>query len=458
MKMKNTLLILTVFLLAFLVLPTFLIAADDSADYVVVVSEETAQDAAWSEVVDALVEKHDAQLLTYDPETLVEDVLPALRSTFPRYACFVAKPEDAGKDFVASVHQLTRQLDDDPYADLFWGVLSGYDADAAMLIVNETEPLVVENVLSATDVELSMFTEGVCYDELVAGHSTIKTPGEDPETQTVPTDTTKLLVDGLNGDADLFITSGHATESNWMIGFRYRNGFFVCNEGTIYGRDTEQELFPVDSDHARVFLPIGNCLMGHINGPDCMALAYMRSAGIRQMIGYTVPTWFGYAGWGVLDYYIEQPGRYTLTEAFFANHQALIHKLDSLEESDPSYRGMLHDRDVVGMYGDPAWSAKLADNPNRAWEQVLLTDGNQYTLIVQPNLGEATFEPINVNGSQRGGRPIIHWLPNRVENVEITKGAELDPVVTDNFILIPNPGTCDPEKDYGITFTADLIE
>ncbi len=67
--------------------------------------------------------------------------------------------------------------------------------------------------------------------------------------------------------------------------------------------------------------------MGHIDGPDAMALAWMNSGGVRQMIGYTVLTWYGYAGWDCLDYFVEQPGRYTMAEAFFANQQALIHRL-----------------------------------------------------------------------------------------------------------------------------------
>ena len=49
-------------------------------------------------------------------------------------------------------------------------------------------------------------------------------------------------------------------------------------------------------------------------------------AGVRQMIGYTVPTWSGYAGWGLLDYFLEQPGRFTLCEAFHANGHALVHR------------------------------------------------------------------------------------------------------------------------------------
>ena len=55
-----------------------------------------------------------------------------------------------------------------------------------------------------------------------------------------PDDTTKALVDTLNVDqVQLFVTSGHATERDWQIGFRYRNGQFVSRDGALIGVDTE---------------------------------------------------------------------------------------------------------------------------------------------------------------------------------------------------------------------------
>ena len=112
-----------------------------------------------------------------------------------------------------------------------------------------------------------------------------------------------------------------------MLGFRYRNGFWKCRAGQLFGEDTHGARFDVQSTNPKVFLPVGNCLMGHIDGPDAMALAYMKSAAVRQMAGYVLPTWYGYQGWGLLDYFVEQPGRYTLTEAFHANNIALVHRL-----------------------------------------------------------------------------------------------------------------------------------
>jgi len=55
---------------------------------------------------------------------------------------------------------------------------------------------------------------------------------------------------------------------------------------------------------------------------------------------------------------------------------------------------------------------------------------------------------VNTNGSQRGGRPIVQWLPQRLVDVEIVAGAEWHPVVTDDFVLVPLPAadSSDPVK------------
>jgi hypothetical protein len=109
------------------------------ASYAVVVKKSTAEDARWEKVVAALKTKHNASIITYDAS--VDESLDALKPEFPRYTCFVAKPEDAGRTFVAQVHQLTRKLDDDPYTDTFWGILTGYDADNALAIASHSRSL-----------------------------------------------------------------------------------------------------------------------------------------------------------------------------------------------------------------------------------------------------------------------------------------------------------------------------
>ena len=253
----------------------------------------------------------------------------------------------------------------------------------------------------------------------------------------------------------------------------------------MYGVPTQGERFEIRSPRPRVYLPIGNCLMGHIDGPDAMALAWMNDVGVRQMIGYTVLTWYGYGGWGVLDYFVEQPGRYTLTEAFHANHHALIHRLDTcydgivtttvrpgardIPAAPPNQagidlgltafdaRGLLWDRDTVAFYGDPAWTARMAPR-STAYNQTLTVSGDTYTLTITPQRGMQSFSPISTNGAQRGWRPIIELLDHRIRDVHIVAGQELKPVITDEFVLVPNPRVVDQSRNYQIVFTATRID
>jgi zinc protease len=453
-----------------------------ASDYAVIVSQKTAADAKWKPVVAALVDAHHGQTIFYDSD--VATTLPALQKQMPRYACFVAQPDEASQEFVAAVHHLTRRLNGDPYTDCFWGIVTGYDADAALRIAKHQEPLVIHKAAGATEIALDMCDQGIWYCELDKTRAMEKRPGSSPAALPREQDSTKELAALLNDyHADLFITSGHASEHDWMIGFRYRNGFFRCSDGVVYGLNTKNEKFPIHSDNPKVYLPVGNCLMGHVDGRDCMALAYMNSAGVDQMIGYTVPTWYGYAGWGMLDYFVEQPGRYTCAEAFVASENALVHRLAvyfpellkvedgvnyrgpvnvsaeakaaGLNEQDG--RGLLYDRDVLAFYGDPAWSAKMAPRPV-AWDQTLSAHDGVYTFDIKPNRGAATFDPINTNGAQRGHRPIIQFFPKRLGNVELMDGGDLKPVITEGFILLPNPGKCDPGRTYRVTFRAKAVE
>ncbi len=463
---------------------TFICAQSVGADYSVVVSKETQNDPDWKKVVDVLLEKHaPASVVIWDES--VNEALETLRQQHPRYTCFVAKPSEAGRQFVADVHQMTRRFDDDPYTDTRWGILTGFDAKNALAIASHEKPLVVNLVASGTEIALEMCKRGIWYDELVKHKTVSKEAGGQAKQERGPGDTTRALADTLTEDAaDLFVTSGHATERDWQIGYRYKNGSFRTKSGQMFGVTSDNDRFRIRSPNPKVYLPIGNCLMGHIDGPDAMALAWMNDVGVRQMLGYTVLTWYGYGGWGVLDYFVEQPGRYTLGEAFHANHHALIHRLDTyfdgivsdeladrraIPQSPPNQagkaigltpfdsRGLLWDRDTVAFYGDPAWEAKMAEG-EKAYGQELAIEGDVYTLTITPNRGSRSFEPVNTNGAQRGWRPIVELLDHRIGEIKLLAGQEWKPVITDDFILVPNPRVVQPDKTYQVKFTATKID
>lgn len=451
------------------------------ANYSVVVSQETAKNEKWAKIVSVIREKHSAEVLYFKKS--VEESLPALRKSFPRYACFIARPEETSKDFVKAIHRMTRRLDTDPYTDLFWGILTGHDAENALTVAKTSDPLVIRNSLACTEIALDRCERGKWFCELRKGHGVTKEQGGDIKDIKLPQDTTSRFVRELNeGKPDLFVTSGHATERDLQLGFRYRNGVFRCKDGSLFGSDLSGKRHAVNSPNPKVYMPIGNCLMGHLDGPDSMAAAFLESAGVRQMMGYVEVTWYGYMGWGCLDYFIEQPGRYSFTEAFFANHHALIHRLETCFPKNDSQsnakvtvhsrkpsayarklrlgsndtRGLLFDRDIVAFYGDPAWQAKMADG-KRNWKQALTRKGDEYSFSITPTLGSASYAPVNENGVQRGYRPFITFFDQRLAKAEIVSGQELNPVITDTFILVPNPPSNKPARPIEVVFRAKEI-
>ncbi len=441
--------------------------------YAVIMSEAVSADPEWNAAAEALEKRHGGNFAVrkFVWKEKPSEVTAALSEFQPRYAGFVARPEEAGRDFVVSVHQMMRRLDEDPYTDAIWGILTGFEASDAVRMT-QWKPTVISKAAGGTSIPLEFFDSGIWYDEGKQGRYVVKESGKAPEDRTDgPADSTAKLAEAIDG-TQLMVTSGHATEKDWQPGYSYRNGCFRSKNGELFGVPLEGERIPVKSEDPKIWLASGNCLIGHISDRDCMALAMIHSAHVDMMVGYTVPTWFGFMGWGIQDYYFEQAGRFTLAEAFFANNQALTHKLDRLVPGLPALmnkaadgsgkiglppemrdaymtqmkagmtlRGLMFDRDVVALYGDPAWENALAER-EYGWTQTLESkpaeDGKTlWTLTITPKAGENSFALVNGNGSQRGGRPIFVFLPERVKNIQLLRGTELDPVAADDFILVP---------------------
>ena len=441
--------------------------------YAIIASPKVLDDADWAKVVESLKAKRSEEFNVSVIRRETDDAAFAeLGKIFPKYACFVVTSEEATKANLATIWQKTRALDDDPYGDVIWGVITGYDA-ADALRMTQTQDRPTTKVAAGTSIALCYFDEGIAYDELKKNLKRVKKPGAAPEiTMDAPDDTTRALAESLDG-AHLFVASGHATQRNWMIGFTYRNGYFVSQDGKLFGKpSTGEDPFEITASGSKIYLASGNCLIGDIDGKDAMALALMHSANVDQMVGYVVPTWFGYMGWGVQDYYIEQPGRFTLAEAFFANNQALLSLLEEAEAAEngdaatPSklpkgaklssryVEGLEYDRDVVALYGDPAWRNALAEQES-GWAQTLKSEKTEdgrtlWTFTVEPKKGDKSFELIDPNGSERGARPFFQFFPTRVADPQIVSGAEFNPVVVDNFILVPQTEKTTPDKPIAI--------
>lgn len=437
--------------------------------YAVVVSRRTYTDPGWRVVVDALVEKHRASVVIHPGD--VQEARGELAAIFPRHACFVAQHHEANRQYVISVHRLTRALDEDPYGDVRWGILTGYEAGDALRVARRDEPLVVRRFGAGCGFNLDLFEQGVEYSELDRGTMWRKKPGEEKEKRTCPADATRDIVVMLNEyRPDYFMTSGHATTRDWQIGFRFRGGQFRCENGQLYGLDLEGKRFDVNSPNPKIYTCTGNCLMGLVDGEQAMALAWMHSAGVHQMVGYVVSTWYGFGGRCEKDLFLAQQGRFTLAESFFLHNQTLLHRLETQHpkvarigldrwdiEKDPSalselarkYRlssrdelGLLWDRDTVVLYGDPAWEARLAPQMDPQWDQDLTR-----------RAGRFRFE-ITVRSKGTWHTPPTAFLPFRVKDVVVTSGAALEPLITDDFILVPLKGPRSPGDTVIVEFTA----
>jgi zinc protease len=411
--------------------------------YAVLVSRQTLADPGWEKVVAALVAAHGAKVVPF--EASVAETRSTLVVTAPRHLCWVARPDELGPGPVYRMHALANGLDEDPYPDCRWGIITGRSPNDALRLVAPA-PLVIRNVGASTAFAAECVEQGWWFDEFKAGERWIKEAGGEARRADGAKDSTADIAARLNeGKTDLWITSGHATEENWEPGYRYRNGTFVHRGGVVTGKALDGSLHPVRSPNPKVYLPIGNCLMGNIPGKaDCMGLAYLSTAGVRTMVGYVVPTWFGYAGWGVLDYFLEQPGRFTVSEAWLANHHALIWRLAEAKAGRApagDVRGLQFDRDKTVLYGDPKWDARLAPGTRRWGETLREVAPGEWEWVVTPAAGAQTFEPVNTNGSQRGGRPLVTFLPRHAAGWEILQGAEHGLVAADDFLLLPNPGT-----------------
>ena len=250
----------------------------------------------------------------------------------------------------------------------------------------DQEPLSIGRVVANCSVDLEKFGAGVWYSDFDKGVSYCKSFSFQkslPTKEVCPDDTTELIVQEISEErqrdvnsaekgVDMIISGGHTTKNVWNIAYCFSGGKFLCNRGQLYGSMLIGKCIDVHrSKSPKILSAAGNCLMGHIANEHSMALGWMHSANVVQMVSYIEPTWAEHDQWGVHKYFVNNPGLMTFTEAFFANQQSFLHELHSKygHSNDQSgictslfYTRLLYDRDNVVFYGDPAWRAQLETN------------------------------------------------------------------------------------------------
>ena len=465
-----------------------------SPEYVVLASESVNQDKAWREVVDALAEKHDASVVLFKSSPC--ETLESLQALQPRYVAIVDVPENIGRDYVIEFHHTSRDIDSDIYADFMWGIITGYDADAAMRMVNNsTEPLVVKDAV-ATIMELNSakwFDNYAWVDDHTKGLWGEKR-GRDAEIKSdmvAPEQVLRKFTDlYAEFDPDLIVTAAHATQKN--LEMPYSLGNLKPRDGKLYAEDrfTKEEWDLQNSGKRRVYAAVGNCLIGDMNNTkESMAAAWLNGSNAATMIGYVVTTWHGRNGWGALKYWVTNPSRYTLAQATFINQQDFLHQqnewypqlinekyryegkfreelttaadrlsevlgrevdLDNAEDWDMV--GFWHDRDVLVYYGDPKWQINLQSVAGDEDYTVrsFMRDGKYVVKVVT---GES-FSLEKMRGDKFKQEhvldlPFSYIFPARLSSPRLAEGQEWKVALDENFVLVYN-AEFEPNSTYEI--------
>lgn len=452
------------------------VAAGKTDGYVVATSEAASGDSEWRAVVDALAKRHKAEVIVY--ENHPDELLAQLQALQPRYLAVVDKPEHLDRDFVIRGHKLSRRIDSDIYADYLWGIITGYTAaDAMQMVERSSRPYTIRTALNTTgELSGSPLFDHIAYigDGGTQGEWGEKKPGEtELQRHTVGRwDVLDKWVEKYKEiDPDLLITSSHATERNLEMPFSLGN--LKARGGRLYADFLTPE-FLDGTNHPRVYFPAGNCLIGNIDRDrESMAIGWLSGMDATAMVGYVVPTWYGRNGWGGLKYWASNPGRLTLAQAVYLNQQAMLTAEEQFnpkmldidypfDKSDLMQRdefvrlyteatgqrpvkdceGHVYDRDVVVLYGDPAWDVKLRSTEPAGYKVDFRTKGKkcEITITTDSDFRESYVKGKGIKEEHVNDIPFAIYFPKRLHNPRLAENQPWKVALAEDFILIFGPG------------------
>jgi len=432
--------------------------------YAIVVSNATNNDPDWRAVVDTLYYKYrrDAQVFVWNSS--VNEVRDALASYKPDFVAFVCRPAvEATETFIRTVHQMTRQLDADPYGDAVWSIITGYEAADAMRAIRSN--LVVKTTVGGICLS-NPYPPNPPYRLLYQGIGTFETEGgphvrysfndgtvlDTMDPGHIATDRTVTFANWLNqetlnitlpghpelrGDFDMFVTSGHANVNEWQCHYpgSAPEGYIRSSGGQLRADHYGGGSTPINSTNPKVWLCPGNCLIGNPDGIGNMVYAWLHSGGGIGFMGYMVSTWYGYQGWGTWSRFVNFPGVYTLAQSHYGVNQCLIFdRANGTPGTDPT--GLDYDRDAVAVYGDPA-ATRMFAFPDTCW---WYSQRLQHIVATPPAPDTFIFTiRANIDNVQPGTNlHPFYFLPVRIYpatvHVETTNAHQA--IITDNFVLL----------------------
>ncbi|MBR5894154.1 MAG: insulinase family protein [Akkermansia sp.] len=453
--------------------------------YTVLTTVPTSQKPEWQAVIAALVKKYPgAQVVAV--EKLTEDAITAaLRSAKAHYAAIVLQPEEVGRETVNALHRAARKVDDDMWGDCLWGIVTGYTAADALRIASDDNALVIKRALGTTNIGWHPFEYSYCITDWTNAPVLEQDGNKEPSYKEYGKDTPEGK-DGLQGlfaerlsnaGAQMVVSSSHATQFNLEMPFSrglifpannrfyqlsgpYMSHFFSPLSDALRGRAdglaamAEKLKCPViePDGKTRVWIAAGNCLFGDAhNSNQSMAITALSGYTCNQVVGYTVPSWYGAGGWGTFGSFVDMADNTTLAEAWYLNNQFILNntkKIDprllkiqfNSEQIDYAFHsaiinsgvnlsqnnakdavGLVHDRDVVAFYGDPAWSATV--------------DTSLSPRPLATNWVNEKTVTISANRDYKGRLGI--WFPTPATGKGATGCDAPDAIFTNDFILFP---------------------
>lgn len=423
-------------------------------NYAIVVSDTTYGLPGWNAVVESLVVRHDGDVFTWQDS--VTEVKAELASFQPDYIAFVGqRVTEINQAFVLKIWKLTRELDADPYGDAIWGIITGYDYDDALRIV-QNQTLQVKTFLGGTNCTWdTWFYQGISTFEAQYNRIRFKMPDTTFFIDTVcpprcPDDRCTLLVNYLNngiddtimgytiqGPVDYFVTSGHGNINVWQLHYPDPGveGYFRSLTGQVYGDPYASPDRDINSLNPKIYNAMGNCLVGNPNNSSNMPYAWLHTGGAIVMTGYMPTTVYGYMLWGLGSLFQMLQDTYTYAETFFVNNQELIFdRINSTPGTNPT--GLDYDRDACCYYGDPGADIRMYPWRESWWSQGLDvsvgTTHDTITFWIQAN-----YDSVDPGFSGVSGRrhPFA-FLPYRYDSATVIDSNCYKAVITDNFVLM----------------------
>ncbi len=458
-----------------------------SNNYLVFISAQTAAKPEWMAVAKALQAKYEGVQIVELSD--LNDCAEMMKKGKARYAAFVARPEEIDYKLVNYIHRAARRIDDDLWGDCIWGIVTGYRAEDALRIAKDDKPLVIKRMLATTNVDSSRFEHSACITDWKP-YQVMEQSGYQPPIETGPHQLDraqrdcaieagiqlKFSTELAHKKPQLIVTSSHATEFNLEMPFgkglifSYANRYYqlkpsqipyfaqnvlsAANKGDFaplakLAQQSQAGVIKPDGER-RVWLAAGNCLFAHVKrSPDSMAVTALSAYGCNQLVGYTVPSWYGDGGWGSLSSLFSNTAGSSLAEAWYLNNQFILHKSNRIDprlmqaefngsslkqgqqlaESiiaagipmknvNMSYLGVVHDRDVVALFGDPRWSATLDEShASSSLKQVWLD-----------------AQTLQISALRDHDERCAIWYPHRML---VSSSSHEGAVVTNDFLLIP---------------------